>query len=163
VLSSLCEAAREHGHHLRVLYSAARDARGELVPTFIHSKLLAVDDRLLTIGSANLTNRSMSLDSELNVAWECCSADDPLSRSIARVRATLLSEHAGLDYDAELERTRGLCERLDRLTGGTKLQRREFEQPPEQIERAPLLERAFDPAAPLTKLELDDLIEPVRD
>ena len=31
---------------------------------------MIVDDRFLTVGSANLTNRSMGLDSELHVAWE---------------------------------------------------------------------------------------------
>ena len=160
VLNSLCANAREHGHELRILYSAAADAQGELVPTFIHSKLLAVDDRLLTVGSANATNRSMSLDSELNVAWECAGGADPASRSIARVRASLLCEHAGIEHDPELERGRGLCARLDLLIGKTKLRRREIEESPEQIARAPLLERAFDPEAPLTELELDDLIKP---
>ena len=163
VLSSLCASAEENGDHIRVLYSAARNHQGELVPTFIHSKLLAVDNRLLTVGSANLTNRSMSFDSELNAVWECCADDDPLCGSIARVRATLLCEHAGIAYDPSLERLEGLCERLDPLIGHSKLYRREFKERPEQIERDPLLARAFDPEAPLTELELDDLIEPLRD
>jgi phospholipase D1/2 len=163
VLSSLCAAAREHDHHVRVLYSATTNEQGKPVPTFIHSKLLAVDGRLLSVGSANLTNRSMSLDSELNVTWECCADDDPLSRSIARLRATLLSEHAGIAYDASLEVDRGLCARLDALIGHSKLHQREFDQCPDQIERTPLLVRAFDPTAPLTDFELDELIEPRRD
>lgn len=35
---------------------------------YIHSKLLLVDDVFLTIGSANLNQRSMAVDSELNMA-----------------------------------------------------------------------------------------------
>jgi phosphatidylserine/phosphatidylglycerophosphate/cardiolipin synthase-like enzyme len=163
VLSSLCAIARKHGHRLLVLYSAAADERGELVPTFIHSKVLAVDDRLLTVGSANATNRSMSLDSELNVVWECCQAGDPLSRSLARIRASLLCEHAGIKYDASLERTSGLCERLEALIDKTKLRRRDVPQSPSDVEQDPLLANAFDPESSLLDLELDKLVEHRRD
>jgi phospholipase D1/2 len=163
VLSALSVTARKHGHRLLVLYSAAADERGELVPTFIHSKVLAVDDRLLTVGSANATNRSMSLDSELNVVWECTAPKDPLSRSLARVRASLLCEHAGIKYDPGLERLDGLCDRLEALIGKTKLRRRDVPESPEQVEQNPLLERAFDPESALTNFELDDLVEPRRD
>ena len=175
VQSSLCACAREHGHELRLLYSvvdgADRDGAGgeagdddckKELATFIHSKLLAIDDRLLTVGSANLTNRSMSLDSELNFVWENAALDDATARSIARVRASLLCEHAGIPYDPELERCQGLVARLDRLIGIGKSKLRLCEVPdsPEQVERDPLLERAFDPDKSLTDLELDDLFEP---
>jgi len=39
---------------------------------YIHSKLLLVDDGFLTLGSANLNQRSMAVDSEINIA-----TDDP--------------------------------------------------------------------------------------
>jgi hypothetical protein len=65
--------------------------------TYIHSKILLVDDRFLSVGSANATNRSMGMDTELNVSWEVDSPDDQeLIRSIRRVRANLLAEHTGL-------------------------------------------------------------------
>ena len=35
---------------------------------YIHSKLLLVDDSFFTLGSANLNQRSMAVDSEINVA-----------------------------------------------------------------------------------------------
>jgi len=37
------------------------------VQIYIHSKVLIVDDRFLCIGSAKTTNRSMGLDTELNL------------------------------------------------------------------------------------------------
>lgn len=40
---------------------------------YIHSKLLLIDDAFLTIGSANLNQRSMAVDSEINI-----STDDPV-------------------------------------------------------------------------------------
>lgn len=49
-------------------YSLCDGAHETFRATYIHSKLMIVDDRFLTIGSANLTNRSMGLDSELHVA-----------------------------------------------------------------------------------------------
>jgi phosphatidylserine/phosphatidylglycerophosphate/cardiolipin synthase-like enzyme len=163
VLSSLAVTAAEHGHELIVLFSAAQDDAGELVATFIHSKLLAVDDRLLTVGSANCTNRSMSFDSELNLAWESSAPGDAVARGIARVRASLLCEHAGIDFDPSLAVTTGLVSRLDALCGPTKLRRRDLHSSPEHVEQDPLLERAFDPEEDLTALELGELLEPRRD
>jgi len=68
-----------------VLFSAPDDGSSESQPTFIHSKLLIVDDEFMTIGSANCTNRSLCIDSELNLAWE--SRKDGPDMSIARLRA----------------------------------------------------------------------------
>jgi phosphatidylserine/phosphatidylglycerophosphate/cardiolipin synthase-like enzyme len=163
ILSSLRATAREHGHALRVLCSVTGDEHGAQVPTFIHSKLLTVDDRLLTIGSANVTNRSMSLDTELNVVWECAADGDGVSHSIARLRANLLSEHAGIELDPGLGLSRGLCARIDELVGSTKLRLSCIPDSPAEVERSPLLERAFDPDAALDELGLDELIEPKRD
>jgi phospholipase D1/2 len=161
VLFSLQATARAHGHALRILFSGATDAKGELVATFIHSKVLAVDDRILSIGSANCTNRSMSLDSELNLTWECSPADTRLAGDIARVRASLLAEHAGIAYDPALEQKAGLVARLDALIGSSKLQPREVPSSPADLERNPLLEWAFDPTDAVTELELDDLVAPL--
>nr|WP_282972320.1 phospholipase D-like domain-containing protein [Burkholderia ambifaria] len=35
---------------------------------YIHSKLMIIDDAFITVGSANLNQRSMSVDSEINIA-----------------------------------------------------------------------------------------------
>jgi phosphatidylserine/phosphatidylglycerophosphate/cardiolipin synthase-like enzyme len=159
VLSSLAAIARENGHALRVLYSAARSAGGQDVSTFIHSKVLCVDDRLLSVGSANCTNRSMSLDTELALVWECTHDAQPLKKSIARVRASLLSEHAGVPYAEDFERTRGLVERIDKLICASKLRAHDVADSPDDLDQDPLLERAFDPEAPLSALELGALLE----
>jgi len=159
VLSSLCAIARESGHALRVLYSAAPSSSGQEVSTFIHSKLLCVDDRLLCVGSANCTNRSMSLDTELALVWECTDDSQPLRKSIARVRASLLCEHAGVPYDAALESVRGVVGHIDKFIGASKLRAHDVPDTPDDIDRDHLLERAFDPEAPLTALELDKLVE----
>lgn len=158
VLASLSEIARKHGHDLRILYSAAQDESGNLVATFIHSKLLIVDDRFLTLGSANCTNRSMSFDSELNFVWECNAEPQPLSKSIARTRASLICEHAGIEHDAALESSTGIVAQIDELIGQSKLHLRDVPASSKEIAPTPLIEHTFDPDRNFSELELDDLI-----
>jgi phospholipase D1/2 len=65
----------------------------------VHAKLLIVDGRLLKIGSANLSNRSLGLDTECDIAIEA-EADEPRAlgtrRAIERVLHELLAEHLAL-------------------------------------------------------------------
>ncbi|MDO9079605.1 MAG: phospholipase D-like domain-containing protein [Desulfuromonadales bacterium] len=95
MLRSLQEVADTNGHSLRV-YSTVCIKGEERKMTFIHSKLLLVDDLFLSIGSANITNRSMGLDTELNVSWEAEAGQTELIASIRAVRAALLAEHVGM-------------------------------------------------------------------
>ncbi|MEE4252988.1 MAG: VTT domain-containing protein [Desulfuromusa sp.] len=60
----------------------------------VHSKLLVADDQLLTVGSANLSNRSMSFDSECNLAL-AADGDEQRAEIIAGLRNRLLAEHLG--------------------------------------------------------------------
>ena len=91
--------------------------------------MLIVDDRFLTVGSANISNRSMGLDTELNIAWEALGPEDrSLAESIYRVRLNLLDEHCGFrecDGAAELKKTKALVPSLDKLieNGSCRLRR----------------------------------------
>jgi phospholipase D1/2 len=71
----------------------------------VHAKLMIVDDRFCTMGSANLANRSLGVDSEINLAIEQAEA----SPVIRGWRHTLLAEHLGVDPEklAEVEEERG--------------------------------------------------------
>jgi phospholipase D1/2 len=80
----------------------------------VHSKLMIVDDQFLRVGSANLNNRSMGIDSKCDVAIEA--SDEPGRRAIARVRNRLFGEHCGLGADdvaAALARSRSLITLAD--------------------------------------------------
>jgi uncharacterized membrane protein YdjX (TVP38/TMEM64 family) len=71
----------------------------------VHSKLMIVDDDLLLVGSANLNNRSMVLDTECNIAIDA-NGDPRIQSAIARMRDLLLAEHLGCDFcDVARERT----------------------------------------------------------
>lgn len=58
----------------------------------VHAKVMVVDDRFFTMGSANLANRSMGVDSEINLAIEHSEA----SPVIRGWRRRLLAEHLGV-------------------------------------------------------------------
>lgn len=63
-------------------------------PINVHSKLMVVDDDLVTVGSANLNNRSMALDDECNIIV-CAHNRREVKDSIAGFRSRLLAEHLG--------------------------------------------------------------------
>jgi phosphatidylserine/phosphatidylglycerophosphate/cardiolipin synthase-like enzyme/uncharacterized membrane protein YdjX (TVP38/TMEM64 family) len=88
----------------------------------VHSKILFVDDELLRVGSANLNNRSMGLDSECDLAVE--SGDDPRIREAIRAfRSRLLAEHLGVDaseVEARLAATGSLIRAIEALRGGRR-------------------------------------------
>ena len=83
---------------LKVCYPFVGDPSAAV---YVHAKVMIVDDRLLFIGSANLSNRSMGLDSELGLALEA--VGESVQRSIAGVRAGLLAEHLGTPLEAVTE------------------------------------------------------------
>ncbi len=67
--------------------------------TYVHAKLMIADDEFATVGSANLANRSMGLDTELNIAIDAADADnaDQIRQCIAAFRASLLGEFLHMD------------------------------------------------------------------
>lgn len=62
----------------------------------VHAKVMIVDDALVRVGSANLTNRSMGLDTECDLAVES-GGDAKIEEAIASFRARLVGEHLGVD------------------------------------------------------------------
>jgi len=87
---------------LRLVYPAA--SRSGDVPTFVHSKVMVVDDVLVRIGSANCSHRSMGVDTECDLAVDAC-GDRDAREGIRRIRDRLLAEHLGLPAD---DVTRGI-------------------------------------------------------
>jgi phosphatidylserine/phosphatidylglycerophosphate/cardiolipin synthase-like enzyme len=163
VLAELSESAKRHGMQFRVYSSLADGNQGNAedeVFTFIHSKLLIVDDRLICVGSANLTNRSLQLDNELCVSFEEHQPGGALSSSIRAIRSSLLTEHTGVTSDPEFFAAEGLVGRLDRLAADPKsrLRARAIDESLVGSDRVLHLERVFDPEKPLSQLELDEVV-----
>ena len=100
-----CEGALENAvmdqgraRFTATLRDAASDRVAVLTPfsrgvgIHVHAKVMVVDDRFFTMGSANLANRSMGVDSEINLAIEHSEA----SPVIRGWRRRLLAEHLGV-------------------------------------------------------------------
>ncbi len=106
-----------HGR-LAVVYPAVPGG----VRVNVHAKLMIVDDELVRIGSANLANRSMGLDTELDVAIEA-RGEARVARAIAALRDDLLAEHLGArpeEVHRVLERTGSLLATIEALGGGPR-------------------------------------------
>ena len=103
---------------LHVYYPVLED---ESVQVRVHSKVCFIDDRLVRVGSANLNNRSMGLDTECDLAVE---ADEPATgNSIANLRNRLLAEHLGVSPERVAEEhsgERSLVRAIEKLRGGTR-------------------------------------------
>lgn len=121
LLRTLAEEAEASGHAFGIFnVLAGTDDAGKPVHVYIHSKLMIVDDRWFVVGSANLTNRSMSIDSEICAVYDA--EDDPrVERAIRRVRVRLLAEHVGGEVNPALLRAlvkpEGLVGRLETMGG----------------------------------------------
>jgi phospholipase D1/2 len=128
-IARLRNVASETKHQLGIYYTlpACEAPEKQERATYIHSKLMIVDDRFMTVGSANLTNRSMAVDTELNATIETESSETSLGFAIRKVRASLLGEHTG---GPEITLADGLVKHLDALTLNTR-------EPPCRLRRHP--------------------------
>ncbi|CAA7618388.1 VTT domain-containing protein [Magnetospirillum sp. UT-4] len=74
----------------------------------VHSKVMVVDDQVLRIGSSNLNNRSMGLDSECDLMVEAA-GDAAVAAGIRAFRRDLMAEHLGVSPArvAEIEAAAG--------------------------------------------------------
>jgi phosphatidylserine/phosphatidylglycerophosphate/cardiolipin synthase-like enzyme len=89
--------AADRYDRFRAYYAVVPSPEGGEHPVGIHSKLVIVDDRFVRIGSSNLNNRSMGVDSECDMAMEATHGDE--RAAIATLRNRLLAEHLGTDVE----------------------------------------------------------------
>jgi phosphatidylserine/phosphatidylglycerophosphate/cardiolipin synthase-like enzyme len=153
VLHALKETARLKGHDLGIYYTLSGKGTHDDPGTYIHAKLAIIDDMFLSVGSANMTNRSMGLDTELNASCEETDDNGNLTRSVQKIRVSLLMEHTGLkdeEYQNKLQDARGLVSYLESLA----------ERKVSRI-RKHSLETMFGNGNSIGKLDLDiDLLDP---
>ncbi|HON37625.1 MAG TPA: VTT domain-containing protein [Deltaproteobacteria bacterium] len=76
----------------------------------VHSKILIVDDTFLRIGSSNISNRSMGLDSECDLSLETWGHAEA-KKACRNLRDRLLAEHLG----STLEKVREIIEKTGSL------------------------------------------------
>ncbi|MGD8861011.1 MAG: VTT domain-containing protein [Myxococcales bacterium] len=89
----------------------------------VHAKVAIFDDRIAQVGSANISNRSMGLDSECNLILDAPTGRDDLRAAIARLRDTLLAEHLGVAREVleeALAREGSFIAAIEALRGGRR-------------------------------------------
>lgn len=103
--AELVRAVREIDHAGRFHIYVPHTTGG--TPIYVHAKLTIVDDEILRVGSANMNNRSMGLDSECDVFIDSRRpANAHVGPKITGLRYSLLAEHCGVaeeDVPALLE------------------------------------------------------------
>jgi phosphatidylserine/phosphatidylglycerophosphate/cardiolipin synthase-like enzyme/uncharacterized membrane protein YdjX (TVP38/TMEM64 family) len=128
ILKKLFEADRHD--RLRLFYPALSDGT---TAAYVHSKTMIVDDRLAIIGSANLSNRSMGLDSECCLAIEAEGDNGNTAEAIASLRNRLLAEHLNVTVDTvsgTLADETSLVQAIESLSAasGRRLEKLEYSQ-----------------------------------
>jgi len=90
----LLHAIAEHDPVYRMHVYSPFTSGGE--PIYVHAKVMIVDDEVIRVGSANMNNRSMGLDSECDVFIDAARpGNDHAAEAIGRLRIRLLAEHCG--------------------------------------------------------------------
>jgi uncharacterized membrane protein YdjX (TVP38/TMEM64 family) len=157
ILNESAGAAR-----IRVLRSMVSDGETSQ-EVHIHAKLQIVDDKLLRIGSSNLNQRSMGLDTECDIAIEA--ATDEERARIVDIRDALIAHHLGMSAEALKKAARrhgSIIAAIDAAgDGGNRL------EPIDPTYPAPFLDEDFevsianaaDPRTPPTHAALSAALE----
>lgn len=119
---------------------------------YVHSKITIVDGEQLRVGSANLNNRSMGLDSECDLLIDGGrEANSGAPGRIEAILCDLLAEHlgvAGEEVRARLDATGSLVEAIEGLRGGGRTLVPLAVEEPNAIEAAIAEREALDPERP---------------
>jgi phosphatidylserine/phosphatidylglycerophosphate/cardiolipin synthase-like enzyme/uncharacterized membrane protein YdjX (TVP38/TMEM64 family) len=108
---------KESDHHGRLGVFFPINGEDEEIPIYVHAKILIVDNRFVTIGSSNLNNRSMGLDSECNLGIEA-GEDIKAREAIASLRDRLLAHYMGVSPETvsgAMEENGSLIKTIERL------------------------------------------------
>lgn len=156
ILSDLRQSDRRN--RLRVYYP--RIAEDPHCALMVHSKVMVIDEDFVRIGSSNLSNRSMGLDSECDLAISAETADAVRS-AIARFRNRLIAEHLGAareDIDAAIEKTGSLIRAIESLPKGARTLVPLSGEVPPDVDRWVPESDLLDPEKPVEPDELFDYV-----
>lgn len=118
-------------HHDRFRLFHPYDSAGD--PIYAHAKTLVADDTILKVGSSNINNRSLRLDTECDLVLVAPEDDLAIRERIAWIRNDLIAEHLVTTPDAvgaSLGKTGSLIKTIADLTPKTGRNLRPY-QPPE--------------------------------
>jgi phosphatidylserine/phosphatidylglycerophosphate/cardiolipin synthase-like enzyme len=138
--------ARDKYGRFRV-YTPVNEAGSDI---YVHAKVMAADGQFLRIGSANLNNRSMGLDSECDLLVDGRSGERH-RKTIASLQADLIAEHLGVESRQFAEifaATGSLIAAIDKLRGEGRTLIPFEPEAPNAVEMAIADSELLDPEAP---------------
>ncbi|MFM5949406.1 MAG: phospholipase D-like domain-containing protein [Novosphingobium sp.] len=152
----LCHAVNQRDHKQRFRIYIPRNAAGTAI--YVHSKTMIVDDEIIRVGSANMNNRSMGLDSECDLFIDAARPGNDHARDpIRRIRIALLAEHTGLErekVEQELARHGSMLDLIENAPRDGKRLDPFVLRPLTDAEKAVADNALFDPERP------EELFEP---
>jgi phosphatidylserine/phosphatidylglycerophosphate/cardiolipin synthase-like enzyme len=153
----LVEALRRRDRHGRFRLYHPYTAGGE--PIYVHAKVMIVDDEVLRVGSSNMNNRSLRLDTECDVAIDTgVPGNEGLGGRITAIRDDLLGEHLAVPpatIGDTIARTGSLIAAIEALRGPGKTLRA-YETPDlTSVEKWLADNEVLDPEGP------DEMFEPL--
>lgn len=154
--------AEDRHHRLLVVspFAPGSDENDPWTAINVHAKICIVDDRLLRVGSANLSNRSMGLDTECDLAVEADGRVD-IRAKIRAIREDLLAEHLRvphLQVREAIENTGSVVAAVQQLAEGTRTLRSCRPTSSPAVDRVLPDARLIDPDRPLARREIMRLL-----
>jgi len=152
----LLRELRRADHHDRLRVYSVRVSKEPQISLMIHAKVMVIDDRFARVGSSNLSNRSMGLDSECDLAIESTDARD-CTEAIRGFRQRLLAEHLGVDESAvrDAEATKpSLIRAIESLRGNERTLEPLSAELPEEVDAWVPDSELLDPERPVEPEEL---------
>jgi phosphatidylserine/phosphatidylglycerophosphate/cardiolipin synthase-like enzyme len=118
--SRLFEAVKHYDAEGRFRIYMPFTAAGK--PIYVHAKIMVVDDQMFRVGSSNLNNRSMRLDTECDVVLDAARpGQGHIAGQILALRDDLVAEHLGLEPAEVTEavaKAGSLIKAIEQLRGG---------------------------------------------
>ena len=155
----LFEALKSRDPHGRFRVYHPYTQRG--APIYVHAKILIVDDRLIRVGSSNMNNRSMRLDTECDVCIDTAlPANEGRQGEILRIRNDLIAEHLDLPIErvAAVLAERGLVAGIEEMRQKPGRTLRPYQTPDLNAVQEWLADNeVLDPEGP------DEMFEPVNE
>lgn len=105
----------------RILYPRVTTKTGDSVQVYVHAKVIVMDDRLIKIGSSNLSNRSMRVDSEVDLVIEAPETDATAVKFLHRLLAVhfQLTPESVSELAEKQKDLRSVIDSLDQGNGHT--------------------------------------------
>jgi phospholipase D1/2 len=159
--TNLVRALREGDRHSRFhAYYPHVECLPEGTCVDLHSKVMIVDDEWLRVGSSNLSNRSMGMDTECDALIEA-RGDARIRSTIRAFRDQLIAEHAGAEPQAlsrAIDAKGSMAAAI--AAHGTPARKLARLETPEHSESALTMASIGDPEAPLTFERIVERIAP---